>query len=51
MAFGHIAQRYVWQKSNTAYQHKHLIPTVYHGGGLMIWVSFAAKGSGNLGSH
>ena len=36
--FGHNAQQHVWRKPNTAYQHKHLIPTVKHGGGgLMIW--------------
>ena len=35
--FGHNAQQHVWRKPNTAYQHKHLTPTVKHGGGgLMI---------------
>jgi len=31
--FGPNAQQHVWRKPNTAYQHKHLIPTVKHGGG------------------
>ncbi|MEE6512677.1 hypothetical protein FKM82_019812 [Ascaphus truei] len=36
-------------KKQTAYQHKHLIPAVKHGGGVvMIWASFAATGPGNL---
>jgi len=36
-------------KTNTAYQHKHLIPTVRHGGGgMMIWACFAAEGPGHL---
>lgn len=26
--FGHNAQWHIWQKPNTAYQHKHLVPTV-----------------------
>ena len=30
--FGHNAQQHVWRKPNTAYQHKHLIPTVKHCG-------------------
>ena len=46
---GHKAQRHIWQKPNTAYQHKHLIPTVKDGGGgVMIWASFAATGHGHL---
>lgn len=32
MTFGHDARHHVWQKPNTAYQHKHLIPAVKHGG-------------------
>jgi len=41
--FGHNAQNHIWRKPNTAYQHKHLIPTVKHGGrGLMILACFAA---------
>ena len=47
--FGHNAQQHVWRKPNTAYQHKHLIPTVNHGGGgLMVWAYFAATGPGLL---
>ena len=35
--------------TNTAYQHKHLLPTVQHGGGgLMIWACSAATGPGHL---
>jgi len=34
---------------NTAYQHKHLKPTVKHGGGgLMIWPCSAATGPGHF---
>jgi len=41
--FGHNAQQHVWRKPDRAYQHKHLIPAVKHGGGgLMIWAYFAA---------
>jgi len=47
--FGHNAQHCVWRKPNAAYQHKHLIPTVKHGGGgLMIWACLAATGPGHL---
>ena len=47
--FGHNAQQHVWRKPNTAYQHKHLIPTVKHGGeGLMMWACSAATGPGHL---
>ena len=47
--FGHNVQHHVWQKPNTVYQHKHLIPTVNHsGGGVMIWACFAATGPGPL---
>ena len=36
-------------ENQTAYQHKHLIPTVKHGGGgLMIWACSAATGPGQL---
>ena len=46
--FGH-AQQHIWRKPNTAYQHKHRIPTVkLGGGGLMIWACSAATGSGHL---
>ena len=47
--FGLDAQQHVWRKPNTANQHKHLIPTVKHGGGgLMIWACSAATGPGHL---
>jgi len=47
--FGYNAQQHVLRKPNTAYQHKHLIPTVKHGGGgLMIWACSAATGPGHL---
>ena len=47
--FGHNAQQHIWRKPNTAYQHKHLIPTVKHGGGgLMIWAGSAATVPGHL---
>jgi len=43
------AKHHVWRKPNTAYQHKHVIPTVgYCGGGLMIWACSAATGPGHL---
>ena len=46
---GHNTKCPVWQKTNTAYQHEHLIPTVKHGGGgLVIWACFAATGPGHL---
>lgn len=32
MTFGHDARHHVWQKPNTAYQDKHRIPAVEHGG-------------------
>ena len=42
-------QQHVWRKPNTAYQHKHLIPAVKHGGGgLIIWACSAATGPGHL---
>ena len=36
----------VWQKPNTAFQHKNLNPTMKYrgGGGIMIWGCFAASG-------
>jgi len=41
--FGHNAQHNIWRKPNTAYLHKHLIPTVkYDARGLMIWALFTA---------
>lgn len=48
---GQHAQCHVWRKLNT-YHHKHLIPTVQHGGGgVMIWACFAATGCEETCSH
>uniref|UniRef100_A0A671SG18 Transposase Tc1-like domain-containing protein n=1 Tax=Sinocyclocheilus anshuiensis TaxID=1608454 RepID=A0A671SG18_9TELE len=38
----------VWRKEHTAFQHKYLIPSVKHGGGIMVWAGFAASGPGWL---
>ena len=47
--FGQDAQWHVWREPNTAYEHKHLIPTVKHGGGgMMIWACFAVTGPSHL---
>jgi len=44
--FGHNAQQHICGKPSRAYQHKHLMPAVKHGGGgLMIWAIFAAAGT------
>jgi len=41
---GYNAECHVWHKPNTAFQHKHLIPTVKHcGGEVKIWACFAVK--------
>jgi len=41
----HNAQRHIWWEPRTAYQHKHLIPTVKCiGEEVMIWACFAATG-------
>ena len=34
--FGHNKGRYAWQKKNTAFQDKHLLPTVKCGGGSIM---------------
>ncbi|KAK3548008.1 hypothetical protein QTP70_002313 [Hemibagrus guttatus] len=40
---------YIWDKSNTAFQKKNIIPTVKYGGGsVMVWGCFAASGPGRL---
>lgn len=42
-------KRYVWQRANTAFQHKNLIPSVKNGGGsIMVWACFAPSGPGRL---
>lgn len=47
--FGRCASRYIWRKSNTAFQKKNIIPTVKYGGGsVMVWGCFAASGPGRL---
>ena len=47
--FGRCVSRYIWRKSNTAFQKKNIIPTVKHGGGsVMVWGCFAASGPGQL---
>ena len=36
--FGHNKGRYAWRQKNTAFQEKHLLPTVKYGGGsIMLW--------------
>ena len=47
--FGHNKGRYAWRKKNTAFQDKHLLPTVKFGGGsIMLWGCVASAGTGNL---
>ncbi len=47
--FGRCVSHYIWRKSNTAFQKKHIIPTVKYGGGsVMVWGCFAASGPGRL---
>ncbi|KAF7654779.1 hypothetical protein LDENG_00064760 [Lucifuga dentata] len=47
--YGRCASRYIWCKTNTAFQKKNIIPTVKHGGGsVMVWGCFAASGPGRL---
>ncbi|KAL0164294.1 hypothetical protein M9458_003174, partial [Cirrhinus mrigala] len=47
--FGRRVSRYIWRKSNTAFQKKNIIPTVKYGGGsVMVWGCFAASGPGRL---
>ncbi|KAG2469162.1 TCB1 transposase, partial [Polypterus senegalus] len=47
--FGHNKGHYAWRKKNTAFQEKHLLPTVKYGGGsIMLWGCVASSGTGNL---
>lgn len=47
--FGHNKGRYAWRRKNTAFQEKHLLPTVKFGGGsIMLWGCVASAGTGNL---
>uniref|UniRef100_A0A8C5DP94 Transposase n=1 Tax=Gouania willdenowi TaxID=441366 RepID=A0A8C5DP94_GOUWI len=47
--FGHNQGRYAWRKKNTAFQEKHLLPTVKFGGGsIMLWGCVSSAGTGNL---
>ncbi|TKS65777.1 Transposable element [Collichthys lucidus] len=47
--FGHNKGRYAWRKKNTAFQDKHLLPTVKFGSGsIMLWGCVASAGTGNL---
>uniref|UniRef100_A0A8C6K5C0 Transposase Tc1-like domain-containing protein n=1 Tax=Nothobranchius furzeri TaxID=105023 RepID=A0A8C6K5C0_NOTFU len=47
--FGRQMSRYIWRRSNTAFQTKNIIPTVKYGGGsVMVWGCLAASGTGRL---
>ncbi len=47
--FGHSNSRHVWCRPKTAFQEKHLIPTVKHGGGnVMVWGCFTVSWTGQL---
>uniref|UniRef100_A0A673XKP2 Tc1-like transposase DDE domain-containing protein n=1 Tax=Salmo trutta TaxID=8032 RepID=A0A673XKP2_SALTR len=47
--FGHNKGRYAWRQKNTAFQEKHLLPTVKFGeGSIMLWGCVASAGTGNL---
>jgi transposase len=46
--FSHNERRYVWCKAYTAFKGKHLVPTVRHGGSIMVWGCFASSGTGRL---
>ena len=47
--FSHNKGSYAWWRKNTAFQEKHLLPTVKFGGGsIMLWGCVASAGTGNL---
>lgn len=46
--FGHNAKHHIWQKPNTAYPPKHLMPTLSSIGGVLILTCFATAGPGHL---
>ena len=46
--FGLTPKRYVWHKPNTAHHPKNTIPTVKHGGSIMLWGCFSSAGTGAL---
>ena len=47
--FRHNEKRYVWRKSNAAFEEKNLLPTVKHDGGtIMVWGCVAASETSGL---
>ena len=46
--FGQNAKWHVWCKPNTAHHPKNTIPTVKHGGSIMLWGCFSSAGTGAL---
>uniref|UniRef100_A0AAQ4RBZ2 Tc1-like transposase DDE domain-containing protein n=1 Tax=Gasterosteus aculeatus aculeatus TaxID=481459 RepID=A0AAQ4RBZ2_GASAC len=44
--FGLNAKRRVWRKPGTAHHLANTIPTVKHGGSIMLWGCFSAGGTG-----
>ncbi|GFX17318.1 transposable element Tc1 transposase [Trichonephila clavipes] len=46
--FGIKGRKLVWSKPCTALQKEHLVPTVKHGGGVMMWGCMTSNGVGKL---
>lgn len=46
--FEPMNQRYVWRRKNGGYTEKNTLPTVKHGGSVMLWVCFFSSGTANL---